>query len=39
MDDFQEENTEKNPFNRKPISYSTEFRLNNNLNRRGGELH
>ena len=31
MDD-EEENTEKNSSNRKPISYSTEFR------RRGGEL-
>ena len=32
MDDFEEENTEKESFNRKPISYSTEFRLDINLN-------
>ena len=31
MDD-KEENTKKNPSNRKPISYSTEFRLDINLN-------
>ena len=32
MDDFEEENTEQDPSNRKPISYSTEFRLDINLN-------
>ena len=32
MDDFEEENTKKNPSNRKPISYFTEFRLDINLN-------
>ena len=32
MDDFEEENTEKNPPNRKPVSYSTVFRLDINLN-------
>ena len=31
MDD-EEENTEMNPSSRKPISYSTEFRLDINLN-------
>ena len=31
MDD-EEENTKKNPSNRIPISYSTEFRLDINLN-------
>ena len=31
MDD-EEENTKKNSSNRKPISYSTEFRLDINLN-------
>ena len=31
MDD-EEENTKKNPYNRKPIAYSTEFRLDINLN-------
>ena len=31
MDDFEEENTEKNPSNQKPISYFTEFRLDINL--------
>ena len=32
MDDFEEKTLKKNPSYRKPISYSTEFRLNNNLN-------
>ena len=38
MDDFEEENTEKNPSNQKPISYSTELRLDINLNNVVGKL-
>ena len=38
MDDFVEENTEKNSSNRKLISYSTEFRQDNNLNNFVGKL-
>ena len=32
MDDEEEYKLKKNPSNRKPISYSTEFRLDINLN-------
>ena len=32
MTDFEEETLKKNSSNRKPISYSTEFRLDINLN-------
>ena len=32
MNDFEEETLKKNPSNRKPISYFTEFRLDINLN-------
>ena len=37
MDD-EEEKTEKNPSDRKPISYSTEFMLDINLNNFVGKL-
>ena len=38
MDDFEEEKLKKNPYNRKPISCSNEFRLDiylNNFVRKG----
>ena len=32
MDDFKKKTLKKNPSNQKPISYLTDFRLDNNLN-------
>ena len=39
MDDFEEETLKKNPSKQKPISYSTEFRLDNNLNKFVGMIN